>query len=313
MVQGCGRECERDPDCGPADVCQNYRCVPRPDPCDPSPCGPNTECNTNRQGNPVCTCLPGHSPAPDTITGCTRIEARTPPPDPCSPSPCGPNTLCEVNRLGNPVCRCQTGYVPAPDTITGCKEKPDPCDPNPCGPGADCFPAGDTASCRCPAGYKGDPFVSCRKGECEFDHECPASLACFSFNCRDPCIGVCGQNTDCTVRQHRPVCSCLDGFFGDPLASCQRKITVGARRARPAPTERSVVVIGQQYNRADPPAVQSRSVVGQRYGAGQAAGAGCGAGCGAAAGRTASRPTFTVVGASKRRRRRQLLRLFNRQ
>ena len=60
-------------------------------------------------GNPVCTCLPGYQPQPDTITGCSYVEPRTPPPDPCFPSPCGPNTQCNVNRLGNPV--CQVGYI----------------------------------------------------------------------------------------------------------------------------------------------------------------------------------------------------------
>ena len=124
-------------------------------------------------------------------------------------------------QVENNFTQCVPGYVPAPDTITGCKEKPDPCDPNPCGPGADCVPTGDTATCRCPAGYKGDPFVQCRwvdkdsnddnnedngvtlpggrKGDCEYDRECPASLACFNYNCKDPCIGTCGQNTKCEV------------------------------------------------------------------------------------------------------------------
>merc|ERR1712227_84341 len=187
-ISGCRRECEVDSDCGPGNVCDQYRCVPRPDPCDPSPCGPNTECNENRQGNPVCTCLPGYEPQPDTITGCSRIEARTPPPDPCFPSPCGPNTQCSVNRLGNPVCECVS--------------------------------AGERATCKCPPGYKGDPFVSCRKGDCEYDSECPASLACFNYNCKDPCIGTCGQNTNCEVRNHRPICSCVEGFRGDPLVAC---------------------------------------------------------------------------------------------
>ena len=39
------------------------------DPCNPSPCGPNTECSTNRDGNPLCRCVPGYTPNPDTITG----------------------------------------------------------------------------------------------------------------------------------------------------------------------------------------------------------------------------------------------------
>ncbi len=48
-ITGCGPECVRDPDCQQGNVCQSQRCVPRPDPCQPSPCGPNTECMENRQ------------------------------------------------------------------------------------------------------------------------------------------------------------------------------------------------------------------------------------------------------------------------
>ena len=48
-ITGCGPECTRDPDCQQGNVCQSQRCVPRPDPCQPSPCGPNTECMENRQ------------------------------------------------------------------------------------------------------------------------------------------------------------------------------------------------------------------------------------------------------------------------
>jgi len=295
-ISGCRRECEVDSDCGPGNVCDQYRCVPRPDPCDPSPCGPNTECNENRQGNPVCTCLPGYQPQPDTITGCSKIEARTPPPDPCFPSPCGPNTNCNVNRLGNPVCQCISGYIPAPDTITGCKEKPDPCNPNPCGPNADCVPTGDTATCRCPAGYKGDPFVSCRKGDCEYDRECPQSLACFNYNCKDPCIGTCGQNTNCEVRNHRPICSCVEGFRGDPLISCDRQIVIGGRQSARTPPERNVIVIGQEYSdRRESEVVESRHVVGSRYSGNS--------GSGVTSARSSPGSSFTVVGAGFRRRR----------
>ena len=41
----------------------------KPDPCEPSPCGPGTTCTPNRDGNPICRCLPGLVPKPDTITG----------------------------------------------------------------------------------------------------------------------------------------------------------------------------------------------------------------------------------------------------
>merc|ERR1712004_171305 len=247
-ITGCGRECERDPDCSSGNICQNYQCVPRPDPCDPTPCGRNTQCNVNRQGNPVCTCNDGFEPAPDTITGCSRIVVRTPPPDPCDPSPCGPNTRCDVNFGGNPVCKCLSGYVPNPDTISGCKEKPDPCNPSPCGTNAECIPSGDNANCKCPPGHQGDPFVFCKKGECEYDHDCSSQLACFDFKCRDPCIGTCGQLAECQVRDHRPICSCPQGYTGDPLTACKRRTVVGAKQSRPKSEPRSVIVIGQQYS-----------------------------------------------------------------
>ena len=47
------------------------RCSPR-DPCSPSPCGPGTSCAPNTYGDPICRCLPGLVPKPDTITGAGR-------------------------------------------------------------------------------------------------------------------------------------------------------------------------------------------------------------------------------------------------
>ncbi|QQP32278.1 Uncharacterized protein FKW44_024192, partial [Caligus rogercresseyi] len=51
-ITGCGPECIRDPDCGRGLVCLNQRCAQKSDPCDPSPCGPGTTCQVNRNGNP---------------------------------------------------------------------------------------------------------------------------------------------------------------------------------------------------------------------------------------------------------------------
>ncbi len=69
-ITGCDYECHVDPDCSYGHVCIQNACVPRPDPCNPSPCGPGTTCVESRDGNPVCNCLPGLVPKPDTITGC---------------------------------------------------------------------------------------------------------------------------------------------------------------------------------------------------------------------------------------------------
>lgn len=38
--------------------------------------------------------------------------------------------------------------------------------------------------------------------------------------CQDPCIGTCGFNAKCTTQNHQPICSCMEGYEGDPYASC---------------------------------------------------------------------------------------------
>lgn len=51
--------------------------------------------------------------------------------------------------------------------------------------------------------------------------DCPADKSCIRNKCKDPCPGVCGINADCSTRNHIPICTCRDGYIGDPFASCQ--------------------------------------------------------------------------------------------
>ena len=53
-ITGCGPECVRDPDCQSGYICDNQKCIEKPDPCDPSPCGPGADCMVNSYGNPIC-------------------------------------------------------------------------------------------------------------------------------------------------------------------------------------------------------------------------------------------------------------------
>jgi len=53
-ITGCGPECTVDPECRNGLVCINQRCVEKPDPCVPSPCGPGAICTVNNLGNPIC-------------------------------------------------------------------------------------------------------------------------------------------------------------------------------------------------------------------------------------------------------------------
>jgi len=43
--------------------------------------------------------------------------------------------------------------------------------------------------------------------------------------CRDPCPGTCGQNAECHVVNHLPVCTCLNGYNGDPFKYCSVIVT----------------------------------------------------------------------------------------
>ena len=86
-------------------------------PCNPSPCGPNSQC---REINnlAVCSCVPGYIGSPPTCRpectinsdcdlrlSCTNYKCS----DPC-PGTCGINAKCQVVNH-NPICTCDYGYT----------------------------------------------------------------------------------------------------------------------------------------------------------------------------------------------------------
>ena len=97
----------------------------------------------------------------------------------------------------------------------------DPCNPTPCGLNALCRERNNAASCTCLPGLFGNPYIEC-KPECTINQECTTALACVNQKCVDPCPGVCGQNAFCQVTNHRPVCTCNSGYFGEPYSQCIR-------------------------------------------------------------------------------------------
>nr|UEK51539.1 NOTCH1-like protein [Parasacculina yatsui] len=220
------------------------------DPCQPSPCGPNTRCSINARGIVACHCLDGFFPKPNTIVGCgpqcvSDQECHNPQYvcrnqkciNPClEPGTCGVNANCNV-RNHQVVCTCPSGYQgsahihchapqlavhqrsqargpPAPPT--------DPCAGGVCGINANCEAVNGRAVCSCPQGSQGDPLTSCRRGECTYDSECPLRQACIDVKCQDPCLGgVCGVGAKCSVENHRAICSCPKNYLGDPFTLCR--------------------------------------------------------------------------------------------
>lgn len=53
---------------------------------------------------------------------------------------------------------------------------------------------------------------------CSKDDECSSKEACINRMCRNPCD--CGTNAKCLVQNHRPICSCLEGYEGNPDIAC---------------------------------------------------------------------------------------------
>ena len=101
----------------------------------------------------------------------------------------------------------------------GPKTPSNPCVPSPCGPNSECKIQGENFACTCSPNYIGNP-PNCRP-ECSINPECPTHLACMKQKCRSPCDGVCGVDAQCTVVNHNAICSCLEGFSGDPFSLCQ--------------------------------------------------------------------------------------------
>lgn len=97
---------------------------PQQNPCEPSPCGPNAQCQVINN-SPSCSCLPEFTGSPPNCR-----------PECISNSECPSNLAC-INQ------KCR-----------------DPC-PGSCGENAICNTVSHTPMCTCSSGYTGDPFTQC--------------------------------------------------------------------------------------------------------------------------------------------------------
>lgn len=101
----------------------------------------------------------------------------------------------------------------------------DPCLPSPCGPFSQCRDIGGSPSCTCLPQYSGSP-PNCRP-ECTINTDCPSDKACINERCVDPCPGSCGIYANCRVQSHISICTCFEGYVGDPFDRCIPKVPTG--------------------------------------------------------------------------------------
>lgn len=77
-------------------------------------------------------------------------------------------------------------------------------------------------ACSCLPNYLGTA-PNCRP-ECVLNSECSGQLACINQKCIDPCPGSCGFEARCHVNNHVPICTCNDGYVGDPFIQCNQPL-----------------------------------------------------------------------------------------
>ena len=191
------KECQSSNECSDDKKCVNYRCI--------DPCVYNNHCSQRakclvRNHNALCQCPPGFNGDP--LVEC-RLELQSE----CKIDSDCPSRLACLNEKCQDIC---TVHQPCSGTAQ-CSV-------------LDTLPV-RTAICVCPNGFVSDGKGSCRitepiklLGECSTDSDCPTEKACMNNICRNPC--KCGTNAQCTVRNHRPICSCLEKHEGDPETYC---------------------------------------------------------------------------------------------
>lgn len=106
-------------------------------------------------------------------------------------------------------------------------QRPVSCTPNPCGPHSSCKIINNNHVCSCLPDMKGSP-PNCAP-ECLVHSDCSAYLTCINNKCKDPCVGSCTSYSECKVVSHTPICSCMNGYTGDPFTSCNLITTTTAK------------------------------------------------------------------------------------
>lgn len=238
----------------PLRSCQLIQAIveePPEKPCQPSPCGPYSQCR-EINNHAVCSCQQNYIGTPPMCRPECIVSSECPQDkacanqkciNPCKNTPCGLNANCRVINH-NPICSCIPEYTGDPFSrcakpermfplnctfisftllcsfsVPSPERKPEnPCIPSPCGPNSQCRVIGTQPACSCLQNYIGRP-PNCRP-ECINNAECPNYQSCKNERCVDPCPGTCGTNSQCTVVNHNPVCSCFSGYTGDPFSSC---------------------------------------------------------------------------------------------
>lgn len=129
--------------------------------------------------------------------------------------------ICTIENH-NALCTCPTGF----DFVNNVCEDINECLDNPCQLNANCVNNRGSYTCSCVNGTILDASTgNCRSpGECFSDSDCSEKTKCNNNYCIDPCekSSPCGENAECIVSDHNPVCECPSDSQGDPYKKCTK-------------------------------------------------------------------------------------------
>ena len=187
--------CRSHTDCPDSDQCIRGTCTLA---CRVEKCGINAQC-LSQNHRAICTCAPEYE-------GNAHIECSLVPKQNIPSAECYSDNECAYDRT------CKNGQCVNPCSLQ-----------ESCGERAFCHAENHRAVCRCPAGYNGRPETSCKPNEepkvgCRSNTECQLSESCVNERCVNPCN--CGNNADCFVSNHYPVCTCKPGYSGNAQFGC---------------------------------------------------------------------------------------------
>ncbi|KFM70914.1 Fibrillin-1, partial [Stegodyphus mimosarum] len=260
FYSGCQRRqgyCQSDLECPNHLACdiEAEQCY---DPCVVSnPCGRNSQCSV-QDHSPQCECIPGYRGNPlehcypigpgcqndlgcpgnlfclgDGTCGCpgdfqrvsdfcilTSINCTT-------TNPCPDNQRCVYTGREAGICICPRGFKLL---VSGVCIDIDECQENGyhlCGDQAECHNTPGSYECRCPSGFRGEPYGGkCEREEppgCKSDRDCLYNEACDTYtrSCYDVCRrDPCGINAVCRGENHNPTCTCPPRYRGNPKVNC---------------------------------------------------------------------------------------------
>lgn len=56
-------------------------------------------------------------------------------------------------------------------------------------------------------------------------------MTCVGSRCKDPCANnICGENANCFVRNHTPICKCPETYSGDPFVACTPVLKIATEK-----------------------------------------------------------------------------------